>query len=241
VRPFLLSLACLVVVSCAVRQEVDLASDGSATVAVRVDLQPAFADWLASMAEDAKTLGVKQGSSGIFDEQAIRKGAASFAGVTVTRLAIPSRERLEMTLALADITALAGAQPADAGRRPLVTLERNGSRRTLRVYLDAANYARIKPLIPGADNQLFDSLGPQEKNPYTETEYDDVLAFTVGDDAPKWVRSSRIEVSVRVPGRIVSQKGGRVEGNTVRFEIPLLDALLLREPLSYAIEYDLGT
>ncbi len=222
------------------RQDIDLASDGSATVAVRVDLQPAFADWLASMAEDAKTLGVKQGSSGIFDEAAIRKGAASFAGVTVTGLAIPSRERLEMTLALADITALSGSQPAEGGRKPLAALERSGTRRTLRVYLDAANYTKIRPLIPGADNQLFDSLGPQEKNPYTEAEYDDVLAFTVGDDAPKWVRASRIDVSVRVPGRIVSHKGGRVEGNTVRFEIPLLDALLLREPLSYAIEYDLG-
>ena len=108
------------------------------------------------------------------------------------------------------------------------------------MHLDAASYAKIRPLIPGGHNQLLDVLGPQEKDPYTEAEYDDVLSFTVGEDAPKWVRSSRIEVSVRVPGRIVSQQGGRVEGNTVRFDIPALDALLLREPLTYAVEYDLA-
>ncbi len=240
VRLLLPLFICLAVASCAVRQEIDLAGDGSATVAVRVDLQPAFADWLQSMAEDAKTMGVNKGSTAIFDEKAIRQGAASFSGVTVTRLVIPSRERLEMTLALTDITALSGSPPPDAGRPPLVSLERNGSRRTLRVYLDAANYSRIRPLIPGGHNQLLDTLGPQEKDPYTPAEYDDVLSFTIGDDAPKWARSSRIDVTVRVPGRIISQKGGRIEGNTVLFEIPALDVLLLREPLTYTIEYDLG-
>ncbi len=220
--------------SCAVRQEIDLAPDGSGRVAIQVDLQPRFAAWMESMAEEARTLGLSKG--GLFDEAAIRKGAASFPGVTVSRLAFPSRERLEMTLELSDITALAG--PVVAGRPPLVSLERSGSRRTLRVHLDAANYLRIRPLFPGSDNQLFDVLGPQEKNPYSPSEYDEVLAFTVGDDAPRWARASRIGVTVRVPGRVVSQQGGRIEGNTVRFDIPLLDVLLLAEPLVYVVEYD---
>lgn len=211
-------------------------ADGSAAVSVQAQLQPAFAGWVQAMGEEAKTLGLKNAGAGaLFDETAIRQGAASFAGVTVTRLAIPSRERLEMTLALADVAALAGA-----GRPQLVTLERSGSRRTLRVHLDAATYAVLKPLVPGSDNELLGVLGPQEKNPYTEAEYDDVLAFTVGDDAPKWVRASRIEAIVRVPGRVVAQQGGRVDGNAVRFEIPLLDVLLLRQPLVYTIEYELA-
>lgn len=216
-------------------------ADGSGTVAVQVELQPAFADWLESMQEEAKILGLRKGTGGgLFDETAIRQGAASFAGVTVTRLVTPTRERLEMTLALSDVTALAGATgaSADPKRPPLITLERNGTRRTLGVYLDAANYNRIKPLIPGAENSLLEVLGPQEKNPYTAAEYDDVLAFTVGEEAPKWVRASAIDVTVRVPGRIVSQKGGRVMGSSVLFEIPLLDVLLLRDPLVYVIEYD---
>ena len=239
-KVILLLFLCLLTVSCSVRQEIDLRPDGSGTIALKVELQPAFADWVQTMGEEAKTLGMKkEGAAGLFDEAAIRQGAASFRGVTVTSLQVPSRERLEMTLALADITALAGATASTA--TPLVSLERKGSRRVLRVHLDAATYAAIKPLVPGADNELFDVLGPQEKNPYTEAEYDDVLAFTIGDDAPKWVRASRIHTVVRVPGRVVSQTGGRVEGNAVRFEIPLLDVLLLRSPLVYTIEYEPGS
>ncbi len=239
VRALLSLLFCLFVLSCAARQEIDVGSDGSATVSVQVRLQPAFADWVETMDEEAKTLGLKRaGAAGLFDEEAIRRGAASFAGLSVTRFAIPSRERLEMTLALADITALAGSTAAKGPQ--LIALERSGSRRTLRVHLDAATYAAIKPLVPGSDNELFEVLGPQETDPYTEAEYDDVLAFTVGGEAPKWVRASRIEAIVRVPGRVISQQGGRIEADAVRFEIPLLDVLLLRKPLVYTVEYELA-
>lgn len=211
-------------------------SDGSASLSIDVRLQPAFADWAETMGQEAQTLGLKNaGAAVLFDEAAVRRGAASFAGVSVSRLAIPSRERLQMTLALADVASVSAA-----GGRQLIAVERSGSRRTLRVHLDAATYAAIKPLVPGSDNELFDVLGPQEKNPYTAAEYDDVLAFTVGDDAPKWARASRIEVLVRVPGRLVSQAGGRIEGGAVRFDIPLLAVLLLREPLVYTVEYELA-
>ncbi len=225
--------------SCSARQEIDLQPDGSGTVAVSIELQRPFADWLLSMSEEAKALGLKSQSGALFDEAAIRANVATFPGATVTRLAVPSRDRLEMTLAFADVTALAGAPASGSAAAPFVSLTRSGRRATLRVRLDAAAYGALRPLVPGADNELLDVLGPQQKNPYTEAEYDDVLAFTVGDEAPRWVRASRIDAVVRVPGRVVSQTGGRVEGGAVRFEIPLLDVLLLRSPLVYTIEYEL--
>jgi hypothetical protein len=151
----------------------------------------------------------------------------------VTRLAIPSRERLELSLDAADLAAIGRGSP-------LVSLSSAGGRRRLTIRLDAAGYAAIKPLIPGGDNQLLEVLGPQPDNPYTEAEYDEVLAFTVGDDAPKWARASGIDATVRVPGRIVAVSGGRVEGGAARFAIPLLDVLLLRRPLVYTIEYEPG-
>jgi hypothetical protein len=232
-------LAALAVTACSVRQDIDVRADGSGTVSVRVDLAPAFAAWLASMASEAKTLGLNQGES-LFDEASVKRGAAEFAGTTVSRFASPSRERMEMTLAIADLGAL-GAATGGAGAQPLLTLRGTGSRRSLSIRLDAATFARIRPLLPGMDNALVDVLGPQEKDPYTAGEYDEVLSFTIDPQAPAWVASSRVAVTVRVPGRVVTQQGGRVEGNAVVFQIPLRDILLLREPMLFAVEWEQGS
>jgi hypothetical protein len=234
--PLIVILSAVALAACTVRQDIDVSADGSGTVAVRVDLVPPFAAWITSMATEARTLGLKQGD-GLFDEAAVKRGASGFPGTSVTGFATPSRERLEMTLAIADLGALGTATKGAAGQ-PLVTLRSAGSRRSLSIRLDAATFGRLRPLLPGMDNALVDVLGPQDKDPYSDSEYDEVLAFTVDPQAPAWVAAARVNVTVRVPGRVVSQQGGRVEGNSVVFDIPLRDVLILRQPMVFSLDWE---
>ena len=51
------------------------------------------------------------------------------------------------------------------------------------------------------------------------------------------IKESVLEATVTVPGSVESQSGGKLDGSTVSFSIPLIRVLLLEEPLDYSIIY----
>jgi hypothetical protein len=65
----------------------------------------------------------------------------------------------------------------------------------------------------------------------------EMIEFMLGDEGPPGLNASFIELEVIVKGKILSQSGGQMAGNSVLFRIPLIRVLLLDQPLDYSIVF----
>jgi hypothetical protein len=222
--------------SCSVKPDVTLNTDGSGEALVRVTVQRFFADYLQDLAEFA---GSGTRPAGVFDEKAIRDAFAQRPGVEVRSIRILKPEELELRLAFRSIDDLVRGegQLTDTG---IVTFRNDAGTRTLKLHLDQTNFAKISALLPSSDGStetILSVFGPQQGVTITEAEYLEAMEFTLGEEGPPAIKASSIDVNVTVNGKLVSQKGGTVKGNTVSFRIPLLQFLMLNQPLDYEIVF----
>lgn len=233
VTPLLVSF----LISCSISPDVTLNADGSGEAVVRVTVRKFFAEYLLDLAAFSGT--AKPRDAGMFDEKEIRAAFEGRPGVTVKSIRIPKPEELELRLAFRSIDDLVRGQKelADTG---IVTFRNDGGTRTLRLHLDQKNFARLSGLLPSSDGStemILSVFGPQEGVAITEAEYLEAMEFTLGEEGPKAIKASSMDVTVTVNGKLVSQKGGTAKGSTVTFRIPLLKVLMLDQPLDYEIVF----
>jgi len=217
---------------CAVNQRVALEADGSGTAVVRIRLEKILLDYLQDLSEVSGTAPKEKGR--IFDVEDIRKGFASRQEVTLTRIASPSPERLEMELAFRSIEKLFAAPEKP---QTILTLKKAAEDTTLRAHLDRKNFSQLLELAPFLKNPLFEGLGPQENDDATEAEYLELIDLALGEGGSAALKSSVIETTIAVRGKIISQSGGTPIAGGVVFRIPLLRVLLLDKPLDYSLTF----
>jgi hypothetical protein len=229
------ALLLLVLASCSMSNTVVVKTDGSGTVAVRLEISRLFREYLASMAELSGQSGTaKEGQ--LFDLKEIRKGFEAKPGITVKRLASPKPETLEVDLAFRSIQEVFTTDDTLKSAGVVSFTQGNGTR-TVKVHLDRANYKQVATLFPGVSNPLFEGMGPQVEDTITEAEYLEMIQFSLGEEGPALVKKSFIDVAIRPEGEIVSQAGGTVSNGTVLFRIPLLRLLVLDKPLDYVVTF----
>lgn len=229
------ALILLVLASCSMSNTVVVKTDGSGTVAVRLEISRLFREYLASMAElSGQSEAAKEGQ--LFDLKEIRKGFEGKPGITVKRLASPKPETLEVDLAFRSIQEVFATDTTLKGAGVVSFTQANGTR-TVKVHLDRVNYKQVSALFPGMSNPLFEGMGPQAQDTITEAEYLEMIQFSLGEEGPALVKKSFIDVAIRPEGEIVSQVGGTVSNGTVLFRIPLLRLLVLDKPLDYAVTF----
>jgi hypothetical protein len=236
-RAALLPAAALLLVlsSCTMTNTVVVKTDGSGTVAVRLEVTKLFSEYLASMAElSGQADAAKSGQ--LFDLKEIRKGFESKPGITVRKLASPRPEVLEADLAFRSLQEVFAADVALKSAGVVTFTQANGTR-TVKLHLDRANYKQLSALFPGVSNPLVEGMGPQANDTITEAEYLEMITFSLGEEGPALVKKSFIDVAIRPEGEIVSQSGGTVSGGTVLFRIPLLRLLVLDKPLDYSVTF----
>jgi hypothetical protein len=200
-------------------------------------VQKFFSEYLMDLAEFSGA--AKPRSAGVFDEKEIRAAFEGRPGVTVKSVRVPKPEELEIALAFRSIDDLVRGEKglADTG---IVTFRNDGGTRTLKLHLDQKNFAKLAELAPSEDGStetILSVFGPQEGVAITEAEYLEAMEFTLGEQGPKAIKDSFIDVTVTVKGQLVSQKGGTAKGSTVAFRIPLLKLLMLTEPLDYEVVF----
>ena len=83
----------------------------------------------------------------------------------------------------------------------------------------------------------MDTFCPEENEGLNEEEYLQMMSFALGEDGPDLIRASVIETRIHVAGRVLEQKGGVREGDTVIFRIPLIRILLLDQELDYTLTF----
>lgn len=222
--------------SCGVNEEIYLKKDGSGTVSSRIEVKQILVDYFANFAEvTGDSTDISDGK--LFDKEEIKKEIEKKPGVKVASIKTSGKNLLTTKLEFTNIEEIFKSEK-DLTSAGVISLTDSGSNKEFRFHLDKKNYKQLSTLIPVLSNPIMESLGPQEDDSTSESDYLDMISFALGKDGPKAVKNSFVNVIVHVQGKIISQKGGKVSGKIVTFSIPLINILLLNKPLDYTITFN---
>jgi hypothetical protein len=219
--------------ACHIKQQASLKTDGSGSVRFRFELEPFFLGALLEMASlDPNNRAVERKT--IFDVEKIRQEFEKKPDIELVHIASPSPTLLEGEFTFRDVEAVFKGEQ-ELTQAGVVSFDRGAEGNALRFHLDRGNFGQVASFLPMQNNPIFRILGPEENEGMTEEEYLEMMAFMLGAKGPPAIKASFVELEVDVEGEVIEQTGGRIEGKTVMFRIPLLDILLLDEPLDYSI------
>lgn len=106
---------------------------------------------------------------------------------------------------------------------------------TLRIYLDLNNYPQLARMVPFLQDPNFETFGPLYNEGMSEEEYLDMISYILGEEGPTAITDSTISLRITTPSVIKHHTGGTKESpNSIRFDIPLIDFLLLAEPIQFS-------
>lgn len=119
----------------------------------------------------------------------------------------------------------------------LIKLE-NGTTTTLSFNLDLENYPQLTKIVPFLADPNFETFGPLYNEGMSAADYLEMISYILGEDGPQAITDSLITLEFTTPSDIKSAKGGIQENlRTIRFEIPLIDILLLADPISFSVTW----
>ncbi|MCF7933782.1 MAG: hypothetical protein K9M84_04840 [Spirochaetia bacterium] len=113
-----------------------------------------------------------------------------------------------------------------------------GDLHTLRLYLDIDNYGELTELIPLLKDPSFSIFGPEENIGVSEADYLDMISYLLGEEGPGAIERSYISLIINTETPVVSVKNGtKLSARQVEFRIPIIDFLLLAEPVDYSVTW----
>ena len=215
--------------ACAVTQQIYLRDDRSGETTIAVDFS---ADPVSRLQEMADIIGAK--ADGIIDFEPIHNRLSEWPGVRVFRVESPSEHRVEVEFAFENAEAVLPSA-ATIAQADIITFEEVEDGTRVRLYLDVDNYRLLSEVFPLLDDPTIRAMGPEENAEITQEDYLSMMGFILGPAGPEAIAESLITIRVTVDGELVSQRGGRMEDGLAVFEVPLLDLLLLHEPVDLEI------
>lgn len=116
----------------------------------------------------------------------------------------------------------------------IVTITKTKNNERLDFFLDINNYPELTRIVPFLADENFETFGPLYNEGMSEDEYYEMISYILDESGPEEIKNSIISLRLTTPSKIISQRGGVKEGNNViRFDIPLIDILLLSEPITF--------
>jgi hypothetical protein len=170
----------------------------------------------------------------IFDVPKLQKDLAARPGLTVKKVASPTPDVLEVELAYHSVEEVYGSVES-VKKSGLLVYTVSGGQKSLKVHIDRKNFKELSAVFPAMNSTAFEGIAPQEQDTITESEYLEMIQFTLGPDGPAALKGSFFDLVVKPEGTIASQTGGTVKNGSVTFRIPLIRLLLLDKPLDYSL------
>ena len=221
--------------ACSVSQVIAIKADGSGTASMRVETSKLLRDYLLDLqAVTGATPSTAAPAGQLFDVKTLQKELAARPGLTVKKVASPNPDQLIVDLAFRSVEEVFGSAES-VKKSGLLLYTVSDAQRTLKIHIDRKNFKELSAVFPAMNSAAFEGIAPQEQDTITESEYLDMISFTLGPDGPALLKKSFIDVVVKPEGTIVSQAGGTVADGAVTFHIPLLRLLVLDKPLDYSL------
>ena len=120
------------------------------------------------------------------------------------------------------------------GRQTLLTLTDT----SMAFSLSMENYEQLVPIIPFLADPNFEAFGPLYNQGLSEEDYLEMISFMLGEEGVPAIENSVITLKVETPQPIKSFSGGRKSGErSYEFSFPLIDFLLLAEPITFSLTW----
>ena len=119
----------------------------------------------------------------------------------------------------------------------LVTATEKDGKTHVEIHIGMDNYEELTEVIPFLANPNFEVYGPLYNHDLTEENYLEMMGFILGEECPDEILNSKVKIQVLAPKEITSHNGTLLKSNIVVFSFPLIDFLLLHEPIDFELEY----
>ena len=227
-------LASLIFLSCTMKQEIFLETDGSGTASVQIDLKNFVLPTIEDLAEVSPDVDPDE----MLDPDKIKESLLENPEISNVTASRPLKNRLKMDFAFDSIEDLFEQTEEDIQSSGLIEIEKIGRETKLTLAINRETYKGFNHLIPNIDDPTMAALAPDPDMDISERDYLDMIEFFFGDDGPAGVLDSKLDLVINVNGTITNQTGGRkLTDSKVEFTVPLIRILLLDTNLEYSITY----
>lgn len=227
--PLLLLALLALLTSCAVTESLTLDGTGGSSSA-DVHVEPFFVDVLSDFAEflpDENTNIMDSSIDGFVSELA-RKEAVDDPSYTKT-----GENDYLIVFSYGSL-----AQFSEAYRLEDQSLL-SQKEHSFSFYLDIDNYGELKSLVSFLRDPNFEVYGPEYNQGMSEEDYLDMIYFLLGEEGPDAIRNGLVTIILETPGRVTKTVNAEKTGESaVKASFPLIDLLLLNEPISFSVEWD---
>jgi hypothetical protein len=218
--------------SCVVSEDLSIRQDGTYRSSFEFDVE----DFFISVLEDFEDFMPEESEQTIMDgaigdfETALENGG-SIGNVALDKI---DGNAYEGTFDFSDIQSL--FSDLGAGTNQTI-LTKQGD--TLRFSLSMDNYDQLVPVIPFLEDENFEAFGPTYNQGMSERDYLEMIGFMLGDEGPGAIEGSVITIRIETPGDIESfENGKKISDRTYEFSFPLIDFLLLAEPITFSVTWN---
>ena len=215
--------------SCSARINAQLVQSGSGTVQLQAGLEPKMIALIRSISSmsDAQT-------GPVLDAAALNRSLTSARGIASSALRNTGQERIEGTIGISRISDL-----LNSGTNRFVQYEANATSGRLAIQLDRRMAPQLlMQIYPEAVDYISALMAPAATGEVlTKAEYLMLVESVYGKPLTAEIAASRVNVTIIMPGTVKSAIGGTYSGREARFDIALVDLLVLEQPLNYEITW----
>lgn len=227
-------LSSLIFLSCTMKQEISLASDGSGTASVEINLKSFVLPTIEDLAEVSPDVDPDE----LLSPEKITESMLENPEISNVKASRPLKNKLLIDFDFGNIEDLFAQTEDDVQESGLIKIETLGNQKKLTLTINKETYRGFSHIIPNIDDPTMSALAPDPEMEISEDEYLDMIEFFFGDDGPSGILDSMLTLVLNVDGTIVDQQGGiKLSGNSVEFNVPLIRILLLDSNLVYSVTY----
>ncbi|MDR1390559.1 MAG: hypothetical protein LBJ31_11375 [Treponema sp.] len=224
-------------VSCSAQISATLAADASAGAELNASIGTQTAALIRSLAA-VSARGADSGAAApVLDGPALSRSLSRSPGITQADLRNRTPERIAGTIKIGAIGDLLAADRTAQVTRQVFRYDAAGRR--LAIHFDRTIAPKALLLLSAeASDYLSALMAPAATGEALgKTEYRALVRSIYGEAIAAEIDAGKITVTLTLPGQVLSSKGGSFQGRVARFEIPLIDLLVLEQAIDYEVTW----
>lgn len=225
---FLLSASCSGNVAGALKQ------DGSAEIEVEIVLGKQMAGRLKMINSIMRAADSQDTESLLLDGPAIALSMADAPGISAVSLRNTGPSAIAGTISVSRVDSFLSL-PAAVGM-PFIRYDPAGR---IVISLDMKTSPALLSLLSADVRDYLSTLAAPVATgmPLSKTAYREIVASLHGPKIADEIAAAIIPISIEFPRPVKEVKGGEVRGRSARFALPLMDLLVLEQPLIYEVAW----
>ncbi|MDC7233688.1 MAG: hypothetical protein PQJ58_10685 [Spirochaetales bacterium] len=174
----------------------------------------------------------------LFDLPAIEQGFSSNENLSAIELSSTDRHNMKGSFRFSSVEDMLAQVDQTTPQSKMIRFSRDSDVSKLDVKITRDTVIALLESNPALNNPLVQNFGPAATLGLSAADYLDMMEFALGEESRMGIQNSSLSITVKVAGTILKQEGGEtLDASTVRFEIPLLDILILDKTLGYSLSY----